>query len=74
MVISPYTAGLRKHPLAGFARSVYHTLTGHKIPVYLEHLNNRTVIRNKYTASEDKTAIFYPNPTLPVSDSDKVLP
>jgi hypothetical protein len=55
-----YTAGLRKHPLAGFSRSVYHTLTGQKVPVTLTHLSGRTQTKTKASANE---MFFYPNPS-----------
>jgi len=55
-----YAAGLRKHPLAGFSRSVYHTLTGQKVPVTLTHLSGRPQTRTKAIANE---TFFYPNPS-----------
>ena len=57
---SLYTAGLRKHPLAGFSRSIYHTLTGQKVPVTLTHLSGNTQIRSKYMGNE---TFLYPNPS-----------
>ena len=56
-----YTAGLRKHPLAGFARSVYYTITGQKIPVTLTHMNGNTQIRVKDIVKSDIS--IFPNPT-----------
>lgn len=56
-----YNAGLRKHPLAGYSRSVYYTLTGQKVPVTLTHLNGGTQIRSKIE-SEVKINL-YPNPS-----------
>lgn len=58
-----YNAGLRKHPLAGFARSVYHTITGQKIPVTLTHLNGNTQTRSKNNIEPNVTTKIYPNPT-----------
>jgi hypothetical protein len=55
-----YSAGLRKHPLAGFSRSIYHTLTGQKVPVTLTHLSGRPQTRVKEIANE---TFFYPNPS-----------
>lgn len=56
-----YNAGLRKHPLAGFARTVYHTITGQKIPVTLTHLNGNPNIRAKEVVKPDIS--IFPNPT-----------
>jgi hypothetical protein len=56
-----YNAGLAKHPLAGYSRSVYYTLTGQKVPVTLTHLNGGTQIRSKIE-SEVKINL-YPNPS-----------
>lgn len=55
-----YNAGLRKHPLAGFARSVYHTITGQKIPVTLTHMNGNTQLRVKDIVKPDIS--IFPNP------------
>lgn len=57
---SLYNAGLRKHPLAGFSRSVYHTLSGQKVPVTLTHLSGRSQTRIKEAPGE---TFFYPNPS-----------
>jgi len=56
-----YNAGLRKHPLAGFARTVYHTITGQKIPVTLTHMNGNPNIRAKEVVKPDIS--IFPNPT-----------
>lgn len=55
-----YNAGLRKHPLAGYSRSVYYTLTGQKVPVTLTHLDGGIQIRSKL--SEKQNIVIYPNP------------
>ena len=56
-----YNAGLRKHPLAGFARTVYHTITGQKIPVTLTHMNGNPNIRAKEVVKPDIS--IFPNPS-----------
>lgn len=56
-----YNAGLRKHPLAGFARTVYYTITGQKIPVTLTHLGGNPTIRAKEVVKPDIS--IFPNPT-----------
>lgn len=56
-----YNAGLRKHPLAGYSRSVYYTLTGQKVPITLTHLNGGTQIRSSKEVLEEH--IIYPNPS-----------
>ncbi len=56
-----YNAGLRSHPLAGFARTVYHTITGEKIPVTLTHMNGNPNIRAKEVVKQDIS--IFPNPT-----------
>lgn len=56
-----YNAGLRKHPLAGFARTVYQTITGQKIPVTLTHMNGNPNIRAKEVVKQDIS--IFPNPT-----------
>ncbi len=56
-----YTAGLRKHPLAGFSRSIYYTLTGQKVPVTLTHLSGNTQIRSK--VDNISTSFIMPNPS-----------
>jgi hypothetical protein len=55
-----YNAGLRKHPLAGYSRSVYYKLTGQKVPVTLTHLDGGIQIRSKL--SEKQNIVIYPNP------------
>ncbi len=57
---SLYTSGLRKHPLAGFSRSIYHTLTGQKVPVTLTHLSGNSQIRSKDMENE---TFLYANPS-----------
>ncbi|MBK9735390.1 MAG: T9SS type A sorting domain-containing protein [Saprospiraceae bacterium] len=56
-----YNAGLRKHPLAGFARAIHYTLTSQKVPVTLTHLNGNTQIRAKEPM--ESSVSIYPNPT-----------
>lgn len=56
-----YNAGLTKHPLAGYSRSLFYTLTGQKVPVTLTHLNGGIQIRSKNTHTEE--LVIYPNPS-----------
>ncbi|MBK9734274.1 MAG: T9SS type A sorting domain-containing protein [Saprospiraceae bacterium] len=58
-----YNAGLRQHPLAGFARAIHFTMTGQKVPVILTHLNGHTQIRSKKDIKPESKTKIYPNPT-----------
>ena len=56
-----YTMGKRSNPTSGYARSLYYRLTGERIYVDYEHVNNAVSPKSRNATTKDEIDIF-PNP------------